>query len=243
MLVEIERRGDASLIVLSRPEKLNAINLEMLADLADQFSKAEKEDTRVIVITGYGKNFSAGADINMLASFDPASAYSFRLKMNSIAQRIRKSDKPVIALLKGYSMGGGLELAESADIRIAMSDAVIGQPESSIGINAGAGGNVILPKLVGRGSAAYLAMSGKKLNAQEAMALGLVDEVVDDEAKAWKIIDDICKKPKKTLQFIKRAINSSYDMGLESAMDQEALYFSLLFTDPEVLDALSKWRK
>lgn len=244
MNVIFEKFDRYCVIKLNRPEKLNTINLEMLESLSNAFGTAQNDTAiKTIVLTGNGSNFCAGADIKMLASFNIKDAYEFRRRMNMLSRNIRESIKPVIAILKGYSMGGGLEIAESADIRLSLKDATIGQPEISIGINAGAGGNVILPKIVGMGNAKYLAMSGKKLSAEEALRIGLINEIVNDEQDALKIVKSISEKPSKTLYYIKKAVNNSYNSDIENAMEQEALYFSLLFDDEDVKNALSGWRK
>ncbi|KAA8922305.1 enoyl-CoA hydratase/isomerase family protein [Thermoplasma sp.] len=236
--------GSAIYVYLDRPEKKNAIDMETISDLEKVIDDSElDEEIRVVVISGRGRDFSAGADIDMLASFNSTSAYQFRIAMNRVSKKIRDMSKPVVAILKGYSLGGGLELAESADIRIAVKGAVIGQPEISIGINAGAGGNVILPRIVGAGRAMYMAMTGLKMSAEEAKAAGLVDEVVDDEEQAMRIVEDISRKPPVTLQYIKRLVNASLDLPLDRAMEEEALYFSMLFTRKEVTDILSRWRR
>ncbi len=244
MYIKSELKDQAYYIYLDRQAKKNALNMEMVSELINQINIANKMDNvKVIVLTGYGNNFSAGADIEMLASFDSNSALEFRKSMNSLSRLIRSIEKPVISILKGYSLGGGLEIAESTDIRIALDNAIIGQPEISIGINAGAGGNVILPRIVGSGRAMYMAMSGKKFNAQDAMALGLVDEIAGSENDAEKIVSEISSKPSITLSYIKKLVNSSIDMPLDNAMDLEALYFSMLFNSDEVKNILSKWKK
>ncbi|WP_237265197.1 enoyl-CoA hydratase/isomerase family protein [Thermoplasma sp. Kam2015] len=236
--------GSALYVYLNRPDRKNAIDLETVYDLEKILDDSASDDSiRAVVLSGEGKDFSAGADINMLASFDSASAYEFRMAMNRVSRKIRDLPKPVIAVLKGYSLGGGLEIAESADIRIALKDAVIGQPEISIGINAGAGGNVILPRIVGAGRAMYMAMTGRKMSAMEAKAMGLVDEVVEDEDQVRSIVDDIAGKPQATLQYIKKLVNASLDLPIDRAMEEEALYFSMLFTKKEITDLLLKWRK
>ncbi|MCY0851967.1 enoyl-CoA hydratase/isomerase family protein [Thermoplasma acidophilum] len=236
--------GSAIYVYLDRPDKKNALDIESIKGLEKALDEAcSDEKIRAVAISGKGKDFSAGADIDMLSSFDSSSAYEFRMAMNRLSRKMRDLPKPVIAILKGYSLGGGLELAESADIRIALKDAIIGQPEVSIGINAGAGGNVILPRIVGSGIAMYMAMSGRRMNASEAKAIGLVDEVVDDEDQARKIVEDISSKPAVTLQYIKKLVNASLDLPVDRAMEEEALYFSMLFTRKEVTDLLNRWRK
>ncbi|MGC8608824.1 MAG: enoyl-CoA hydratase/isomerase family protein [Thermoplasmata archaeon] len=247
MYIEIERREKAVFLFLSREGRMNAINMEMVEEMNTAIKEVEEDDeVRAIILQGKGKNFSAGADIDMLAGFDESRAMDFRKGMNDLTYRIRKCRIPVIAALKGYSLGGGMEIAESADIRIASSTAVLGQPESGIGINAGAGGNVMLPKLIGRGRSMYMALSGIKMSSEEALKIGLVDVIFDEKSfddSLSKFIDDITKKPKATLHYIKSAINMSYEASMETAMEMESLYFSKLFNDEEVKKYLSRWRR
>ncbi len=221
-------------------------NMEMVTEMNNLMKDLERDDSvRIIVLEGKGRNFSAGADINMLANFDEENAMKFRKGMNELARRLRECPVPVIAALRGYALGGGMEIAESADIRIASSNAVLGQPESGIGINAGAGGNVMLPKIVGRGRSMYMALAGVKMKADEALKTGLVDAVYDEanfDEMLGKFVADLERKPKRTLMYIKSAVNMSYEMSMDAAMEMEALYFSKLFNDGEVREYLSKWR-
>jgi enoyl-CoA hydratase/carnithine racemase len=244
MLIESAVKDQIKFIYINRMEKRNALTKEMVQEMDSIVNGADDDpEVRSVAITGKGNDFSVGADIAMLSSFSVKEAKEFRKMMNQLARRIRECSRPVIAILKGYSLGGGLELAESADIRIAIKGAVIGQPEASIGINAGSGGNVMLPRIIGRGNAMYLSMMGKRISAEEAKTMGLVNEIVDDEEEAESIIKLINKQPLETLQYIKKAVNASYDLPIEEAMNLEALYFSLLFTEEETRHALSSWKK
>ncbi len=246
MYIETEKRGKSVFLFISREDKMNAINMDIVNEMNNLMKDLESDEgIRAIVLEGKGKNFSAGADINMLANFDENTAMKFRKGMNEIARRFRECPVPVIAAIKGYALGGGMEIAESADIRIASSNAVLGQPESGIGINAGAGGNVMLPKIVGRGRAMYMALAGVKMNAGDALKAGLVDAVYDEEKfdeLLEKFVIDLEKRPKRTLMYIKSAVNMSYEMSMDAAMEMESLYFSKLFNDGEVREYLSKWR-
>lgn len=242
MLIENELKDQIKFIYINRAEKRNALTMEMVQEMESIVKDTDDDpEVRSVAITGKGNDFSAGADIAMLSSFSVKEAQEFRKVMNQLARRIRECSRPVIAILKGYSLGGGLELAESADIRIAIKGAVIGQPEASIGINAGSGGNVMLSRIVGRGNAMYLSMLGKRISAEEAKTMGLVNEIVEDEEEAESIIKSLNEKPLRALQYIKKAVNASYDLPIEDAMNIEALYFALLFTEDETLQALSRW--
>ncbi len=216
---------------------MNALNLEMLqrfSGLLDSLSA--HSEIRALIVAAKGKNFSAGADINELYALDRVKAAEFRATMRKIVTRILELDFPVIFALKGYSLGGGLELSESADIRVASEDAVIGQPEVAIGINAGAGGNVFLPKIVGRGMASLLSMTGRKIDSQEALRIGLIDVISkgDPLEEALRIAEKISSFPYETVKTIKRGIVSSVTDGWIKSFVIEENGFVDLSTSTEV---------
>ncbi|MCL4332981.1 MAG: enoyl-CoA hydratase/isomerase family protein [Candidatus Thermoplasmatota archaeon] len=230
---------------LKNPGKLNAITQGMAEELIALLSKYGRDPRyRAILMGGSGGNYSSGADITAFSDKGPEEALRFHQVLNEVVRSIRSCPKPVIAVLEGYSLGGGLEIAESADIRIASESARIGQPEINIGINAGAGGNVVLPDLVGRGMAMYLILTGRKISGPEAMRIGLVDLVFPADSvwkEAEKIAQEIASKPPATVQAAKSLVNRSRDMSLDSALESEASAFSMLFATQETRERIGKF--
>ena len=174
-------------ITLNRPEKLNAISPEMLDKIIEFISELEeRKEVRVVIIRGSGGNFSSGADLASIGRFSSKEAMHFHRKMNSLARMMNHSRMIFIAVLEGYALGGGFELSLSADIRICSSKAILGQPEMRMGLNAGAGGNAILPRITGRGNAMYMVLTGEKISAERAKELGIV-QVVCNEGSVEKV--------------------------------------------------------
>lgn len=235
LLVKIE--PPLAWVFFNRPSKHNALTARMAEGLARAISALDsKSEIRVVMLAGSGKSFCAGADISVLAGFKPAEAVEFHRKLNRACWAIRACSKPVVAVLHGYALGGGLELAEWADIRIAANTAKLGQPEVNIGLNGGAGGTVMLPRLVGRGVAAYLAMTGEIVDAEYAFRVGLVDLVVPEESlweRARELGLKLASKPPATLRAIKRVLSSFEEMSVWAGLELEAALFGHLFGEEE----------
>ncbi|EQD80623.1 short chain enoyl-CoA hydratase, partial [mine drainage metagenome] len=221
-------------LIISNPSKLNSISKEMADSVCNELDAAERdEDIAVVLIRGEGENFSSGADLSKFEPGNEGQASEFRDSMNGIVLRMNSMSKPVIAVLHGYSMGGGLEIAESADIRIAGNGAKIGQPEIKIGINAGAGGNVILPRLIGRGKALYMMLTGEILTAQQALDFGLIDIIYEDSQlfeKSQKIAEKISSMPKEAISVCKSVLYSSEGLTVKEALELEKDGFVKLFS-------------
>ncbi|MEM0321096.1 MAG: enoyl-CoA hydratase/isomerase family protein, partial [Thermoprotei archaeon] len=191
---------------------------------------------RVVMLSGEGRSFCAGADVSKLTEFKPAEAVEFHRKLNKVCYTISTCSKPVVAVLHGYVLGGGLEIAEWADIRIAADNAKIGQPEVNIGLNGGAGGTIMLPRLVGRGVAAYLAMTGEIVDAKYALSIGLVDLVVESAhltERARELGMKLSSKPPATLRAIKQALSRFDEMSPWAGLEYEAQLFGHLFSEEE----------
>ena len=236
-----ESNGTAFL-ELSNPGRLNALSLAMVDQLILETRKIEeKSDIRVVVIHGSNGNFSSGADIGDLASFNMGMALKFHRKMNTLSYQMRNSGKIYIALLEGYALGGGFELSLSADMRICSENTVMGQPEINIGLNAGAGGNAILPRFTGRGNAMYLILTGEKINAGRAVELGIVQKTVPQEhlyEEAENLARRINSLLEESVSLTKMAVNTSYAGQIDAAMDMEALVFSWLNGQKEIKEKM-----
>ncbi len=239
-----EKKGKIAIIWLNRPDKLNSLTVDLVKEVQECFDSLDPEESRVVIIRGEGKHFSSGADINGFRELGPMEGFNFHRILNDLVMKIRRFPNPVIAFLHGYSMGGGLEIPESADIRIASDSAVIAQPEINIGINAGAGGNVILPRLVGRGMAMYMILTGDRITAEKAMDIGLVDLVFPDST-AWEqalhTAEKISSKPPDTMRFAKIAVNSAWESSVEASLNLEASLFGNLFSSRETKERISEF--
>src|SRR3954447_24775050 len=175
-----EKKGAIAYVTLNRPKVLNALNKATIAELNDAFKAARDDDSvRGVILTGAGdKAFAAGADISEMANDTPAEAEDKTRHGQRLTRVIENLGKPVIAAVNGFALGGGCELAMACTIRLAVETAKFGQPEVTIGIIPGYGGTQRLPRLVGKGRALQLILTGEMIGAQEAHRIGLVNEIV-----------------------------------------------------------------
>ncbi len=240
--IDVKIENGIGFIYFNRENKLNTITVNMVNDIINSLNDL-KDKVNVIIIEGK-KNFSAGADINQFKDIKPLEAYNFHLKLNELLKYFREYDLPIISVLNGYVLGGGLELSLSTDIRICNENAILGQPEINIGINAGAGGNVILSKVIGRNRALYMILTGEKINAKKAYEFGLVDIISNDpEKEALRIAEIIREKPINTVKLAKKVVNKSFDTHLDLSIDYEATVFGLLFSDENTKEKINKFFK
>src|SRR6266567_225206 len=230
----VERRERVAIIAINRPEKRNALNIQTRAEGAAVLDELRADDSvRVLVITGAGdKAFIAGADI---AEFTERTAITQRevMRERSLFNAIDSFPKPIIAMVNGYCLGGGCEVALACDIRIASEKASFGQPEINLGIIPGGGGTQRLTRLVGEGKAMELILTGEIIDAQTAFTLGLANHVVPAdqlETKTMEIANRIAEKSPIALRLAKEAVKlasrSNLDEGLRREVDLFALCFS-----------------
>jgi len=181
--IQLEPRGDIAIIKINRPEALNAVNTDVIAELSRTIDIVGADDgTKAIIITGVGeRSFCAGADIAYMVNIDPIKAEKYASSAQAVLNKIERLEKPVIAAVNGFALGGGCELALACDIRIASGNAKIGQPEVTIGIPPGWGGTQRLARIVGPAKAKELIFTGKMITAEEAAQIGLVNKVVNLE--------------------------------------------------------------
>lgn len=213
-------------ITINRPEALNALNGQVFLELKGAFEQAADDpEVRAIILTGQGeKAFAAGSDIKEFAGASFYEARKLSVRNNAIQQYIANCPKPTIAALNGYTLGGGLEVAMCLDIRIASENAKFGQPEITLGFIPGGGGTQRLPRLIGVAKAKELVFSGKIINAQEALAIGLVNKVVpisDLMTESVAMAESFIKNSSVILEFAKRAIDTGIQMDIESAVQFE----------------------
>lgn len=223
-IVLYETRDAVAIITLNRPEALNAINLDLLAALSECIDKAEADAVvRAVVVTGAGaKAFSAGADIAM---FHKSGAEEIRrfaeTAFTTFARLSAFGAKPSIAAINGYALGGGLELAEACMMRIAVRGAMMGHPEVKIGAVAGWGGTTRMTRLIGPGHAAELLLTGKSIDAEHALRIGLVNRVCEPERlmdEAMGLAREIASLPKGAVALTWEAMQRGLDMGLTDSL-------------------------
>ncbi|MEM3209996.1 MAG: 3-hydroxyacyl-CoA dehydrogenase/enoyl-CoA hydratase family protein, partial [Saccharolobus sp.] len=224
-------------IVLNRPERLNALNPELVNELDKVLDELEtNNEVRVVIITGNGRAFSAGADVTSFLTLRPIDVIRLRTLRN-LVNKISLYTKPVIAAINGFALGGGLELAMACDIRIASEMAQLGQPEINIGIIPGAGGTQRLPRLIGKGKAKLLIYTGDMISAEDAYKMGLVDMIVpanrfEDEVR--RIALKIAEKSPLSLLAAKLAIELGSEANIWTGQTLESTLFGLLFTTKDV---------
>jgi enoyl-CoA hydratase len=230
----VERDGDIGIITLNRPEALNALNGELMGELADAFERFDEDaEINTVILTGAGeKAFAAGVDIKEMSGMSSVEAKALAVHAQSIFNRIEHLSKPVICAVNGYALGGGCELAMACDIRIASENAKFGQPEVSLGVTPGAGGTQRLPRLVGVGRAKELIFTGDMISAEEAYRIGLVNKVVPFDkllAEAKQLCKKISTKGQIAVRQAKYAINHGLNAPLATGCALEIEAFSVCF--------------
>lgn len=225
--IQLESQGEIAILRINRPEALNAMNIDVISELSQTIDKVGADESiKVIIITGAGeKSFCAGADISYMVDIDPISAEKYASSAQSVLNKIERIEKPVLGAINGYALGGGCELAMVCDIRIASSNAKLGQPEVTIGIPPGWGGTQRLMRLVGPAKAKELVFTGKMIPAEEAFQLGLVNNVIsltpDDNLPPEVAADDKEKQKERSNQIAKllnnKLMNECIAMGKQIA--------------------------
>ncbi len=219
-------------ITLSRPDKLNALNSELLNELHQILITAQTDkQIKAILITGAGKAFCAGADISQLASLTPQQGYEFAKKGQAIFRALEQLGKPSLAAINGYAFGGGCELSMSTTLRICSTYAQFGQPEVKLGVIPGYGGTQRLARLVGKGRALDLCLTGRFIKAEEALQWGLVTEITPAEnliSRAEEILNGIIQLAPLAISSAMTVIDIGHDLNLTDALELEATHFAML---------------
>jgi len=230
-----EKSEGIATITINRPQALNALNEETLIELMTRLEDAKKdEQVKVIVITGAGdRAFCAGADLKMMRGAGAVKGMKLSRLGQKLTLQIEELEKPVIAAINGYALGGGLELAMACDLRIASENASLGQPEINVGLIPGWGGTQRLPRFVGKGVAKEMIFTGKRIDAKTAERLGLVNKVVpaqEFQKTVKELATELMSKPPIGISLAKQLINSSIEIDLREGLIDEAEAFGILAT-------------
>jgi len=237
--VLIADHGAVRLITVNRPDKLNALNAETLDALLVAFEAAEAApEVRCVVLTGAGtKAFVAGADISQMNTLTPVQGRDFSLRGQKLMRRIEKMPKPVIAMVNGFALGGGLELAMACHLRIAADTAKVGQPEVNLGLIPGFGGTQRLLRLAGRAATLELCLGGAPIDAARARELGIVNRVVaaaDLEAETMKLAGQLAASAPLALRGVLDCVNVGGECGIEEGLEYETAQFGLMFSTDDM---------
>jgi enoyl-CoA hydratase len=230
--IVVDVSGGVAILVLNRPKVLNALSAALLTELDSALDGLAADDAvRVVIVTGAGeKAFAAGADIQELAGVNGLEGQTLALRGQEVFGKLENLGKPVIAAINGFALGGGCELAMAATIRIASETAKLGQPEVKLGLIPGYGGSQRLPRLVGKGAAMKLLLTGEMIGAAEALRIGLVDEVVPAPElimRAGALAMTIAGMAPVAIRQCLAAVHAGYDLPLDEALAHEAALFGI----------------
>jgi enoyl-CoA hydratase len=229
----VEQENSVGIIKINRPEVLNAINVEMLSELSQAIDALEKDEKKVVILTGMGKAFIAGADIEAMKNMKPLEGMAFAKQGHALLKKIEESMLPFIAAVNGYALGGGCEVMMACDLALASHNAKFGQPEINLGIHPGFGGTQRLPRLIGKNRANELLYTGNIIDAEEAVRIGLINRIVDDTKlmdEALKMANLISQKPPIPIQFMKTLIRDGLETDLVTACALEISHFATCFS-------------
>lgn len=228
----LEKKNSIAYLTVNRPKVLNALNMATMEELRTAFTDVKDDTaTRVAILTGSGeKAFIAGADIGELARHDAVSGKEYTHRGQSVLDLIENLGKPVIACINGFALGGGCEIAMACTMRLASQGAKLGQPEVKLGILPGYGGTQRLPRLVGKGVAMQLVLTGEMISAEEAHRIGLVNELTapaDLIPRAEAIAQKIIANAPLAIQYAIEAVNRGLELALPDALYLEATLFAV----------------
>jgi enoyl-CoA hydratase len=235
--VDVARDGAVAIVTIDRQDALNALNVETLTELRDRLRElAAAEDVRAVVLTGAGeKAFVAGADIKYMSGLDAEQAKGWGALGHDASRLLETMPKPTIAAINGFALGGGCELALGCDIRYASSRARLGQPEINLGIVPGWGGTQRLARVCGIGVAKELIFTGRIVDAEEALRIGLVNAIADPVLdRALETAHELASKSRLALSLAKELVNMS-----PGALDRESLEFGALFSSEDAIEGLT----
>lgn len=241
--VYLERQDNIAILKFNRPQVMNALNSEVLQELEEKLETIKRdEEIYAAIITGNGKAFVAGADISEMIHKTPDEARKFAELGLKVFRKIELMEKPIIAAVNGFALGGGCELAMSCDIRIASEKAKFGQPEVGLGITPGFAGTQRLSRLVGMAKAKELIFTADLIKAEEAERIGLVNKVVKEEElmpEALNMANKIISKAQLAVRYAKTSINRGNETDIETGMEMEKQLFALCFASKDQKEGMS----
>lgn len=242
--VAIADHAAVRVITVNRPEKLNALNAATLDALAQAFDGAARDDSiRCVILTGAGpKAFVAGADISEMNRLSPVQGRDFSQRGQRLMRGIERMPKPVIAMINGFALGGGLELAMCCHLRIAADSAKVGQPEVNLGLVPGFGGTQRLLRLAGRAATLELCLAGAPIDARRAHELGIVNRVVpaaELETETMKLATQLAASAPLAMRSILDCINVGGECGIEEGLEYETAQFGLMFSTDDMREGTS----
>ena len=236
--INYEVKENIAYVCINRPKAMNALNSEVLNELYDVFTQIGKDDdVRAVIVTGEGKAFVAGADIAEMSKFNAVEARKFAIRGHEVMNLIENTEKPVIAAVNGFALGGGCELSMACDFRVASEKAKFGQPEVGLGLIPGFGGTKRLSGLVGKGMAKYMIMSAEIIDASEAYRIGLVEKVVTPEElmpTCEKIAKNIISKAPIAVAVAKNVVNVNFNLNAKDASQMEINSFGVSFDSEDL---------
>lgn len=241
--IKFEVDGGIGTITINRPEVLNALNMQVLAEMLSAIGAASAdEEVKVLILTGAGRSFIAGADIAQMRDFGTIEGLRFGDLGHSVLLALETMDKPVIAAVNGFALGGGTEVSLGCDFIYASSKAKFGQPEVNLGIIPGFGGTQRLARTVGMNKARELIYTGEVIDAAEAKRIGLVAEVYEPEELMEKVTEKarlLMSKGPLAIAAAKRVMNKGVDLALDSALEFEKQAFSALFGSQDQTEGMT----
>jgi len=239
-----DAKDGIAIITLNRPQVLNALNRTLIGELEKALVSARDDaSVNVLIITGAGeKAFAAGADIGELAELGPLTAIDTARRGQALTRLMEDLGKPILAAVNGFALGGGCELAMAATLRVASESAKFGQPEVNLGVIPGYGGTQRLTRLIGKGRAMDLVLTGRTVGAAEALAIGLVNMVVppsDLMDATRKLAGTLMQKGPIALRLAMQAIDGGLEMGMDAALDWEAHLFGVCASTADMKEGLA----
>ena len=242
--IKVKNKNNINIIIINRENALNALNRDVMNELLLTINKLNEDDKCcAIIITGSGKkSFIAGADIKKMQTMNSDEAREFAISGHQITSSIENSSKPIIAAVNGYALGGGCEIALACHIRIASINAIFGQPEVKIGIIPGWGGTQRLPRIVGKGIAAEMIITGRNIDSSEAHRIGLVNHIYPQNKlidSALRLCNEILKNSPNAVSKSIKQINISSELSIEEGCKMEIEQFADLFNYKETKEGLS----
>ena len=247
-ILTVETRDNVATLTLNRPAAMNAINFDMLLALKDQVESIRfSKEIRVVIITGAGvKAFCAGADLKERATMPEERVKAFIYTIRSVFSNVESLNKPVIAAINGFALGGGTELALAADIRVASMGASMGMTETRLAVIPGAGGTQRLPRLIGRGLAKELIFTGRRVDAREALDIRLVNRICEPELlmdEAMNMARMICEAGPIAIEQAKYAINAGLETDLNTGLAIESNAYRITIPTKDRMEGLNAFRE